>query len=268
MVKLTAEDRTEILLALQGQRKKESVTVLANHYGVSRQAIYNVEEVWNKERRVTFKPSPGMKCKICEDLVDKVVIYAASHSFASLAKIKDLFNLPYGLPSISMMLTKVGLKTYVAKLKNPLVMATKTKRINFAKSNRTFDFDKVVFTDEKTVQNYYNGKVKVRSLRGTAWKDQNAVTVNQQRNCKVNLWGFISKEKSQVFLVENKYNSQLYKRDLHERFLPAIRETKPEFVFMQDNASIHKETSVIEYLRDNDIDVLEYMGGNATVGQH
>lgn len=187
MVKLSPEDRTEILLALQGPSKKASVTALADHYRVSRQAIYNVEQMWKNERRVTFKPPPGMKCKIDEEMVDRVVIYSASHPFATLAEIKNLFKLPYHLSSLSMMLTKVGLKTHVAKLKNPLVRATKLKRITFATTNSNLDFSKVVFTDEKTVQNYYNGRAKVRRRRGTAWEEQNVLTVNQQRSCKVNL---------------------------------------------------------------------------------
>ena len=44
------------------------------------------------------------------------------------------------------------------------------------------------------------GHPVVRKLRGTAWEEQNVVTVNQQKNCKVNLWEFFSKENSQVFL--------------------------------------------------------------------
>ena len=258
MVKLTAEDRTEILLALQGPRKKESVTLLADRYGVSRQAIYDVKRVWKTERRVTSKPPPGQKCKINEDLMDQVVLYAASHPFDSLAAIKNLFNLPYHLSSISMMLIKFGLRSYVAKLKNPLVMATKRKRINFANRNRNLDFDQVVFTDEKTVQNFFNGKVRVRRLRGEGWEDRNVVTVNQQRNCKVNLWGFISKEKCQLFWVDDKYKSVAYKKDMEERFLPAISEKKTKFIFMQDNASIHKELNVMSFFQDANINVLDW----------
>lgn len=40
--------------------------------------------------------------------------------------------------------------------------------------------------------------------------------------------------------------------------MPEIRQAKPDFVFMQDNASIHKEVSVMKYLEDEKVNLLSW----------
>ena len=52
MVKLTPEDRCEILLAF---KYKICHNDLALNYGISRQAVYDVERIWKTERRITDK---------------------------------------------------------------------------------------------------------------------------------------------------------------------------------------------------------------------
>lgn len=60
MVKLTAEDRCEILLALKDNVRHAD---LALHYRISRQAVYDVERIWKTERRITNKPKLGPQPK-------------------------------------------------------------------------------------------------------------------------------------------------------------------------------------------------------------
>ena len=259
MGKLSAEDRCEILLALQ---QKISPTVLKDKYGVSRQAIYDVRNMWNKERRVTTKKKPGPKRKVTQAMIEDLLEKANCQPFATLAELRFQCGLPCHLSWISTILIKAGLRSFVAKLKNPMTKAAKLKRIEFVKTcmqqNEKLDFGQVVFTDEKTIQNFFNGRARVRRFRGQGWKEQNIVKVDQQRNCKVNLWGYISREKWGVFLVSNKFKSNDYKTLMEISFLPEIREVKPKFIYMQDNASIHKARMVMEYLKEEQLNVLDW----------
>lgn len=154
------------------------------------------------------------------------------------------------------------MRSFVAKLKNPLTNTAKAKRIKFVKSiaerHEKLDYGRVVFTDEKTVQNFFNGRARVRRFRGQGWNEANIVKVDQQRNCKVNLWGYISEEKCDVFLVPNKFKSGDYKTLMEISFLPEIRKVKPNFIYMQDNASIQKAAIVTDYFKEQQLDVLNW----------
>ena len=67
MTKLSPNDRTAILLALQD---KEMIAIqLGLHYGVSHRAIYNVQKVWNEEKRVTPAKRPGFKPKVKKEKI-------------------------------------------------------------------------------------------------------------------------------------------------------------------------------------------------------
>ena len=78
-----------------------------------------------------------------------MLVYANSHPYATLAELKDKFDLPYHLLNICMILKKKGLHSYVAKKKQPLNKKAKDARLKFVKDYENLDFDKAVFTDEK-----------------------------------------------------------------------------------------------------------------------
>lgn len=259
MGKLSAEDRCEILLALQNN---VSPTILKDKYHVSRQTIYKVQNMWKKERRIVTKKPPGPKRKITDGMIKDLIEKANSLPFATLEELWFKCELPCHLSWISAILLKEGLRSFVAKLKNPLTNAAKAKRIKFVKSiaerHEKLDYGRVVFTDEKTVQNFFNGRARVRRFRGQGLNQANIVKVDQQRNCKVNLWGYISEEKYDVFLVPNKFKSSNYKTLMETSFLPEIRKVKPNFIYMQDNASIHKAAIVTDYFKEQQLDVLDW----------
>ena len=261
MTKLTPNDRAEILLALQAKKHKAiSITIdtLASKYGVSKQSIYKVQKVWDQEHCVSAAVRPGFTPKVNPEKIKELIEFAHRHPFATLAQLKTKFDLPYGISNISAILVKHGLRSFVAKLKNPLTKQAKDKRVKFATNNKSLEFGRVVFTDEKTVQNFYNGSARVRRFRGDGWKPENMLVVDQNRRCKVNLWGYISKESYGLFLVDNKFKSEHYKTLLEDTVLPEIREIKPDFIYMQDNASIHTAAVVIQFLEDEKVNVLEW----------
>ena len=90
------------------------------------------------------------------------------------------------------------MRSLAAKLKNPMTKKAKETRVTLATDNEELDFG-LVFTDKKTVQNFYNSRARVRRLRGDVWKPKNMLVVDQNCTCKVNLWGFIAKQSYGVF---------------------------------------------------------------------
>jgi hypothetical protein len=57
----------------------------------------------------------------------------------------------------------------------------------FANAFKDSTFEDVVFTDEKTVQNFSNAPLSIRCKRGEKCNDENIVYVHMERRCKVRI---------------------------------------------------------------------------------
>lgn len=70
------------------------------------------------------------------------------------------------------------------------------------------------------------------------------------------VWGaFDSSGTLPLVFVSNKMNSRDYQETLETSLIPYWQ---PDFLFMQDNASIHQSASTIAFLRDHGVSLLEW----------
>lgn len=132
------------------------------------------------------------------------------------------------------------------------------KRFDFAKEMVSVNAEQIVFSDETTVQNHYNGRAKVRRPKGSRNDEKYVLRTNKIRKFKVNLWGFISPKKFGVFLNDESHDSNSYLKILEHSFLPEIQSFKEEIIFMQDNAAIHKTKKVMTFLKVANIKTLDW----------
>ena len=121
-------------------------------------------------------------------LFKEVLDFVAADGFSYLWELKLMFDLPYSLQQINLILKKHGLNTHTARQKTLITEEAKTKRKIFAEQHlaANTDWTQVMFSDEKTVQNFSNGIVKVRRFRGTAWQEKNIIRKNSRDRRKVN----------------------------------------------------------------------------------
>ena len=105
-----------------------------------------------------------------------------------------MFHLPYSLQQINEILKKNGLNTHTARQKTLITQDAKNTRVRFARGHleANTDWNQVMFSDEKTVQGYANGHVKVRRYRGTAWQEKNIIRTDKRRRIKVRKSAFVS----------------------------------------------------------------------------
>jgi transposase len=71
------------------------------------------------------------------------------------------------------------------------------------------------------------------------------------------LWGFICKEGYGLALASNNMKSPEYIKILEHYFLPTIAEIKPDFVFMQDNCSVHKAAIVEQWFETKKVNKID-----------
>jgi hypothetical protein len=118
-------------------------------------------------------------------LHQEILAYAKCNPTKKLKDIKADLGLEIGIQYLSKLMCRNNLRCYVGVQREVLTEAAMKKRVEFATKFRNFDFDQVVFTDEKTVQNFTNSPIKVRCGRGERSNQQNIVNTINARTCKV-----------------------------------------------------------------------------------
>ena len=200
--------------------------------------------------------SPGPKTKVTTVDLNNFYAYAETIKGRSstLNQVKKACKLPYSLSRISQTLVKRGLKCRI-HVKKPLLQPHHISAIlTFAKDNEQRDWRTVVFSDEKTVQNFFNGKKFIRRRHGEELNSEDQFLSVPNRKVKVNFWGFIAIDSWGLFLLPDKATGEDYIKTLETGFLPTIREKMQNFTFMQNGASFYSPAK--SFLNENKIDFL------------
>ena len=159
---------------------------------------------------------------------------------------------------ISSLLIKHNIRASIAPKKPFLNDNHLRQRANF--SNITADWTienwkKVIFSDEKTVQSFPNGRVKVKRVRGSPYNPEHTVSVSRNK-FKINIWGCIigSDFSFHIFHVDDHFTAALYRYHLHRVWFPLFSEKyqNSEFIFQQDNAPIHTARIIKKYFEDTE----------------
>lgn len=248
--------KTQILISYY-KTSKPNISEIAKDARVDRKTVRNVVNVWEKFKTTKHRTSPGAGMKVKPRDLNRFYAFAESIKgrTATLKQLKMMFKLPYTLSRISQMLIKRGLRCRIQTKKPLLEPRHITARLDFANENVNRNWKDVVFSDEKTVQNYFNGRKLFRRRPGEELPPDDMFLSVPNRKVKVNLWGYIAINCWGLFLLPDKANGEDYIKLLETGFLPTITEKK-KFTFMQDGASIHGPAK--DFLKKKQIDFLKW----------
>ena len=154
------------------------------------------------------------------------------------------------------------IRAFVASKKPFLSEKHLLERSKFATDNANWSEDAwkhVIFSDEKTIQSCASGRVKVKRVRGAPFDLSQVVTVPKTK-FSINIWGCtIGCDLSfHVFQVDKHFNAALYRYHLKKVAFPLFEKTykDAQFVFQQDNASIHTARIIRDFFEENEIEPL------------
>lgn len=119
------------------------------------------------------------------------------------------------------------------------------------------EWNQVAFSDEKIFQTFSNGKVLVKRNR---CKSEDPRFINfaiQQRKLSVNVWCcLIYGLKPLIYLAGENFQSSDYIKILNDVIKSRIPDFKSNYIFQQDNASIHVSNETKSYFREESLSVL------------
>ncbi|KAJ3631766.1 hypothetical protein MTP99_012874 [Tenebrio molitor] len=157
-----------------------------------------------------------------------------------------------------------GLRNHAAARKIRLTPRHKEARVGFALEHLAKDnafWSRVVFSDEKVFQSSHNGRVRVYRPRNSRYDKQYVEPTERCGRFFVNVWGWISAVSPGVMLhMEELLNSGVYIRILENVMPPSVTRVYPSqnFIFQQDNCSVHTSHRVATWFQDQNINVLDW----------
>jgi transposase len=182
-----------------------------------------------------------------------------NNPFLTIPDLKSYNNLDVSETTIYRLLKNQDLVIKTETKKIILSPEHKENRLTFAKNNIFRDFSNVIFSDEKK----FNLSGPDCYSKHWSKKHENLFYANQKKfgggsvmiHLTISYFG-------QVTLCEmiGTYTGADFIQLLDEKVLPKIREMfgDHEFVFQQDNASIHNAAIAKQYYRENDINIMKW----------
>lgn len=243
-------------LAIQLHVRGFNNTLIARRFNCNRMTIGNMISSWKKGYFLEQKARAPRRLKLSAQQVYNVHNYFVKNPFSTYDQCVKKLKLPVNNKTIGRVLSRNGVRNYVASYKDFLSIQNQIKRLKFAikyKDWTAIDWLKVSFLDEKTIQTYSNGKVLVkRKLKERYDSDKIISQEKQNTKNKINLVGLVSSDgPNMLYSVSTKLKSDEFEELIRTRVEKIVRNK----IVLMDNASIH--SNGLGYLIDTGVDVLD-----------
>ena len=215
---------------------------------------------WTEERSVDARPRTGRTRKISDLEQAKMLVFLQTHQTATLREIKSAIGLTCSVRTIDDYLKGNKIHTFNAPLKPSHFPHHLKARLSFARFFQKWSlakWERVIFSDESSFKNHRSCTRKVWRMRGVEASTQ-ASKFAATTEIRLNVCGAISADGIVCLKkVSNNFTGALY-LDVLEKVLPKLIEEKPSFVWMQDNASIHRSKETLGFFELHEIPRLRW----------
>lgn len=220
---ITTEKRQ---LIIQLHIKGNNNTAIAKKVNCNRRTIYRFIKQWKNGIFPTFQKYKKRNSVLSAQQVFRVLNHFISHPFSTYMECIKELKLSVSLSTIKRLLTKNGIRNYVACSKQLISMQNQIKRLKFAIKYQhwTTQWLQVHFLDEKTVQTYSEGKVMVKRKVNERY-DHDKMVVQEVQNTKnkVNLVGIVSfSGRNVIYSVSTKFNGQQFEQLVRTKLMDIV----------------------------------------------
>lgn len=260
--KLTDAQKGRIIsLRNEGHHNLEMIAQLAE---TSVKTVRKWLDRYAQEGNVQREFGPGRPRITTNDQNLEMVEYIKANPFSSAIRASALHNVPYR--TALRRIHENGLGNYTAAHQIKLTERHKQERINhcrfmldvFGEEN----FEKIIFTDEKTFRSDEAHCVRVYRPKGQRYLPEFVCEDSRSGHVSAGYWGWIScAGPGEIVETGPRFNADIYLEILEEVALPSIVRQFggiDEIFFMQDNSSIHTARRVREFFEEKRIPLLRH----------
>lgn len=260
--KLTDAQKGRIIsLRFEGHYSLETIAQLANtSVKTDRMWLDRYAQDGNVQRR--FGPGRPRVTTDAQNIA--MVQYLKANPFSSTVRAAALQNAPYrtALPRVH----ESGLGNHVAAHQIKLTERHKQVRMNYCRSMLEFfreeNFEKIIFTDEKTFRSDESNSVRVYRPRGQRYLPQFVCEDSRSGFVSAGYWGWIScAGPGELVKTGPHFNANVYLDILEEVALPSIERqfgSIDNIFFIHDNSSVHNAGIVRQFLEGRRVPMLKH----------
>lgn len=249
-------------------QQNHSIRKIADELKLSKSAVGRVIKDFKDTGMILSTKNNGRPRKTSTRETRVIQRMALRDRFQTAASISREFNasndVKISRKTVSRRLNEVGLFAR-SPAKKPLISNKNKKlRLNFAQQHALWTDDQwrnVFFSDESKFNVLgSDGKKYVRRFAGERLKEKCTKKTVKFGGGSVMVFGMISWEgTTDLIRLDVKVNGTIYKNLLRDHVIPAIRNSVFENpIFMQDNAPCHKAKHVMEFLKEQNVDVFDW----------
>lgn len=213
------------------------------------------------EGHVESRRRPGPSRKTSAEVDLQIVDMAERSPFITATSIAMKLNLTNFV--VRQRLRENGLFHHIPAIEAKLTQAHLDNRIAFCEENMGRDWDRVIFSDEKTFRSVSHRKLHL-------WRPKNhrydAKYVQQNRvsgRMSCGVWGYITALGiGEICEISGRMDSTEYTQVLEDILIPSMNivdeDWRKNMVFMQDNAKIHTSNAARKWIREHNIKLLNW----------
>lgn len=176
---------------------------------------------------------------------------ARSERFINTTNFSSTFEISSS--TIRRRLKEGGLQNRIPARKPTLTPRHKMQRLQFAANYLNYNFEKVIFMDEKVFCSSDNGRLSLWRPENTRYLDENVLPNRRSGRITIGFWGWMCKDgPGELVEIGGRMNSAKYKELLEDTFLPTAKVFYPDehVTFVQDNSSVHNARTVQTWITE------------------
>ena len=265
MPKVLTDKQYYRVISLKNDLKMSNIAI-AEQLGIKRQTVAEII----KRNDTTNSPIPKIKghkkkTKTAFGLRTPQDIKALRDaSVASPYKtpkmLKEELQLACSISTVKRRLSDIHAGGRLESIKRFLTDETKLARYNFAMDKKDYDWTRVVFSDELRIETESN---KLKYTRVSAARRYNPDYLRgtvKANKCSVTVWAGLTYTGllDLVIIEDGRLTGETYIRDILQPKILPHKKDHPNMIYVHDGCSPHRSKCVNEWLRDNDIELLDW----------
>jgi hypothetical protein len=246
---LSIPQRWEIVFSTP--KKNPNYSQIGRKVGCSRKSVKQVLKKYQETGTVEDLAGRGRKRTCTEAEVKTMVKKAKKGKFAP--EIARESKKKVATRTVQTYIKDAGIKWLRIKKIEKLSNAHKRKRVEYSERMKGYNWNKVLFSDEKT---FFLG-----ASPGYAWQDPKHRITEEKTPYpeKLNVWGAIGTHmKTKLYYFDTNLNSELYSTILKNRIKEkqliysskCPKKLPKNWIFLQDNAKYHRSAKSMKTVED------------------
>lgn len=200
------------------------------------------------------RPRTGRRSILDDNQKEAITQAAIEEPFTTATIIRDQLELPCSTDTVIRVLHRNGIHSRIPARKPDLSEAQANQRLRFAQQHVDWDWETVIFSDEKVFCSSEDFRKTLWRANNTRYDRRHIQPIKRSGRISCGYWGWMSSAgPGELVRISPHFTSAEYVSILEDVMLPTARAIYPDnnIVFIQDNSPVHTARIVREWFEEH-----------------